>query len=104
VSICAIICVRIGEPARKHGVDDADIWHHAVVIHAIIPGLIVTEETEQRFELHDPAVRHQREQAIPLQRLGQPDDIAKAVLLMLAPESRFITGQKIAVDGGQNMW
>jgi 3-oxoacyl-[acyl-carrier protein] reductase len=70
----------------------------------IIPGLTVTEETAERFKLADPLVRHQREQAIPLRRLGAPDDIADAVMLMLAKESQFITGQRIVVDGGQNMW
>ncbi len=72
-------------------------------VNTIIPGLIMTDETEQRFGLHDPAVRYQREQTVPLQRLGQPEDIADAVILMLAAESRFMTGQKLVIDGGQNM-
>ena len=73
-------------------------------VNTIIPGLTVTEETQHRFGLDDPAVRRTREDAVPLQRLGQPEDVANAVMLMLASESRFITGQKIVVDGGQNMW
>jgi 3-oxoacyl-[acyl-carrier protein] reductase len=73
-------------------------------VNTIIPGLVVTDETEQRFGLHDPSARRQREQTVPLQRLGQPDDVADAVMLMLTDESRFITGQKVVVDGGQNMW
>ena len=39
-----------------------------------------------------------------MQRIGSPEDIADAVMLMLADESRFITGQKLVVDGGQYMW
>jgi NAD(P)-dependent dehydrogenase (short-subunit alcohol dehydrogenase family) len=70
----------------------------------IIPGLTVTDETMLRFNLADPRVRHAREEAIPMQRLGRPEDVADAVMLMLADESRFITGQRIVVDGGQNMW
>jgi 3-oxoacyl-[acyl-carrier protein] reductase len=73
-------------------------------VNTIIPGLVVTQETIQRFSLDDPAVRRTREEAIPLQRLGRPEDIADAVMLMLADESRFITGQRLVVDGGQNMW
>jgi len=73
-------------------------------VNTIVPGLTVTDETEQRFGLHDPAVRRTREESIPMQRLGSPEDIADAVMLMLADESRFITGQKIVVDGGQYMW
>jgi 3-oxoacyl-[acyl-carrier protein] reductase len=73
-------------------------------VNTIIPGLTLTNETEHRFGLADPVVRHAREETIPMQRLGSPEDIADAVILMLTDESRFITGQKIVVDGGQNMW
>jgi NAD(P)-dependent dehydrogenase (short-subunit alcohol dehydrogenase family) len=40
----------------------------------------------------------------PLGRLGEPDDVADAVMLLLSPEARFITGQKVVADGGRNMW
>lgn len=73
-------------------------------VNTIIPGLTATEETEQRFGLRDPATRRAREESIPMQRIGSPEDIADAVMLMLADESRFITGQKLVVDGGQYMW
>ena len=75
-----------------------------VRVNTIIPGLVITEETQQRFGLSDTQALQAREAAIPLQRAGQPDDVADAVLLMLADEARFITGQKLIVDGGQNMW
>jgi NAD(P)-dependent dehydrogenase (short-subunit alcohol dehydrogenase family) len=75
-----------------------------VRVNTVIPGLTLTEETSGRFHLDDPADRRAREQAIPLQRIGQPDDVANAVMLMLSDEARFITGQKLIVDGGQNMW
>lgn len=73
-------------------------------VNTIIPGLTFTEETQQRFNLGDPATRSAREQAIPLQRLGQAEDIADAVTLMLADAARFVTGQRLVVDGGQTMW
>lgn len=74
-----------------------------VRVNTIIPGLTVTSETEDRFGLADPVTRSMREETIPLKRLGQPEDVADAVMLMLAAESRFITGQKIVVDGGLYM-
>jgi NAD(P)-dependent dehydrogenase (short-subunit alcohol dehydrogenase family) len=37
-------------------------------------------------------------------RLGTPDDVANAVMLLLSDNASFITGQKQTVDGGQNMW
>jgi NAD(P)-dependent dehydrogenase (short-subunit alcohol dehydrogenase family) len=73
-------------------------------VNTIIPGLTVTAETERRFSLDDPAVRSQREGAIPLQRIGQPTDVAAAVMLMLSDDAGFITGQKLVVNGGQYMW
>jgi len=73
-------------------------------VNTIIPGFVMTEETESRFGLTDPDVRSKRLEAVPLGRLGHPEDVADAVMLMLAPSARFITGQKIVVDGGQNMW
>ncbi|HLJ35483.1 MAG TPA: SDR family oxidoreductase [Ktedonobacteraceae bacterium] len=62
------------------------------------------EETERHFHLDNPSVLRSREETIPLQRIGTPEDIANAVALLLADEASFINGQKIVVDGGQYMW
>ena len=69
----------------------------------IIPGLTRTEETERRFNLNDASVIRSREAAIPLQRIGIPEDIANVVAFLLADEANFINGQKIVIDGGQYM-
>ena len=73
-------------------------------VNTIIPGLTRTEETEQRFHLNDPAILHAREESIPLQRIGTPEDIADAVTLLLSDNASFVNGQKFVVDGGQYMW
>jgi NAD(P)-dependent dehydrogenase (short-subunit alcohol dehydrogenase family) len=75
-----------------------------VRVNTIVPGLTLTEETGHRFRLNDPDVLRARAESIPLQRIGRPEDIADAVLMMLSAEARFITGQRIVVDGGQYMW
>ena len=72
-------------------------------VNTIVPGLTLTPETERRFGLRDPAIRSEREGAIPLGRIGRPEDVASAVMLALSDEAAFITGQKITVDGGQFM-
>jgi NAD(P)-dependent dehydrogenase (short-subunit alcohol dehydrogenase family) len=74
-----------------------------VRVNTIIPGMTLTEETRRRFHLDDPAVLRDREETVPMQRIGQPEDVADAVMLMLSEEARFITGQRIVVDGGQYM-
>jgi len=79
-------------------------WGPRIRVNTIVPGLTVTEETQRRFGLDDPAVRRAREDGVPLQRLGTPRDVADAVMLMLSDEARFMTGQRVVVDGGQNMW
>ncbi len=73
-------------------------------VNTIVPGLTRTEETEQRFHLNDPAILHAREESIPLQRIGTPEDIADAVMLLLSDNASFVNGQKFVVDGGQYMW
>jgi NAD(P)-dependent dehydrogenase (short-subunit alcohol dehydrogenase family) len=73
-------------------------------VNTIVPGLTRTEEVEQRFHLNDPEVLRKREEDIPLQRIGTPEDVANAVMMLLSDEAQFINGQKIVVDGGQYMW
>jgi 3-oxoacyl-[acyl-carrier protein] reductase len=73
-------------------------------VNTIVPGLVATEETEQRFNLSDPQIRQARIDAVPLNRLGTPDDVADAVMILLSSGASFISGQKLFVDGGQNMW
>ncbi len=42
-------------------------------------------------------------QKIPMQRLGRPEEIARAVIFLASPASAYITGQVIAVNGGLYM-
>lgn len=73
-------------------------------VNTVIPGLTQTDETVMRFGLSDPQTRLAREAQIPLGRIGLPEDVAGAVAMLLSDEAAFINGQRIVVDGGQNMW
>jgi 3-oxoacyl-[acyl-carrier protein] reductase len=67
-----------------------------VTVNAVAPGFIVTDMTAKLGEELLEKVR----QEIPLKRLGQPQDIADAVLFLASDAASFITGHILAVDGG----
>ena len=69
-----------------------------VRVNCIAPGLVVTDFARALYET--PERRAAREAATPLRRLGQPEDIAGAALLLASRAGAFITGQTIVVDGG----
>jgi NAD(P)-dependent dehydrogenase (short-subunit alcohol dehydrogenase family) len=67
-------------------------------VNAIAPGLVETPLTASLTS--NPAARAISESMHALNRLGQPEDIARAIAFLLAPDNDWITGQVLAVDGG----
>ncbi len=70
---------------------------------SLIPGMTETDELVTRFHLDDPAARAAVVDALPLRRIGQPEDIADALEFLVGPHSAYLTGQQLIVDGGQYM-
>ena len=70
-----------------------------ILVNAIAPGFITTEMTAQLPEELKTGMLEQ----IPLARLGQPEDIAKAVVFLAGDDSKYITGQTLHIDGGMVM-
>jgi len=70
---------------------------HHIRVNGIAPGLIRTPLTAG---LNDAAKIRHYEKKILLGRLGEPDDCAGAVVFLLSPAARYITGQILVVDGG----
>lgn len=70
-----------------------------ITVNTIGPNVTVTdlnrEMIKKQPELYDPLLRR-----IPLGRLGQPGDIAGALVFLASPAAAFITGQTLYVDGG----
>ncbi|WP_353940569.1 SDR family oxidoreductase [Streptomyces sp. HUAS MG91] len=75
-----------------------------VRVNCLIPGMTETQELVDRFRLDDPERRAAVLSEIPQRRIGSPDDIADALEYLVGPLSRYVTGQKLIVDGGQFMW
>ena len=63
---------------------------------AVAPGYITTAMTEALTD----AQREELLAALPLGRLGTPEDVADTVLFLAGEQSRYITGEVIKVDGG----
>ena len=69
-----------------------------VRVNGIAPGRTVTAINREVFA--DPVEYQAGLQHIPLQRYGQPDDIANAAVFLASQASGYITGQTLVVDGG----
>lgn len=70
-----------------------------VTCNAIAPGFIETEMTE-----HLPqSVKDYAETAVPLKRMGTPEEVAALVLFLASDQAAYITGEVIRVDGGMCM-
>ena len=73
-----------------------ELASRGVTVNAIAPGFIETDMSE--------AVRNKAgdliKKMIPMRRLGQPDDIAKAAVFLASEDASYVTGQIIKVDGG----
>lgn len=72
---------------------------HKIYVNAIAPGPI---ETPLVAAAHDPVFRAKTLERVPLQRYGQPDDIAKVAVFLASDASGFILGQTLTVDGGMS--
>ncbi|MBP0443814.1 SDR family oxidoreductase [Roseomonas sp. SSH11] len=64
----------------------------------IAPGLVRTDFAKALWE--DPAILRKRTRDTPLQRIGEPDEIAGAAVFLASPAGSFMTGQTITIDGG----
>ena len=70
-----------------------------ITVNAVAPGFIATDMTAA---LTDSA-RTAALDAIPMGRMGSPEDVAAAVAFLASDEAAYITGQVLAVDGGMSM-
>jgi 3-oxoacyl-[acyl-carrier protein] reductase len=110
VNITSVVAA-LGNPgqanyaAAKAGVEGftrslaREIASRNITANCVAPGFIDTDMTRS---LADTARARLVEQ-IPLNRLGQPDDVAGAVLYLVGPDASYVTGVTLNVNGGMHM-
>jgi beta-ketoacyl ACP reductase len=76
-----------------------ELGSRSITANVVSPGFI---ETDMTAELSDD-LRGKAKEYIPLQRLGQPEDVAAVVSFLAGPDSSYVSGAVIPVDGGMGM-
>jgi len=76
-----------------------ELASRGIRVNAVAPGFIQTAMTETLNENAKSALL----QAIPAARLGEPDDVASAVLFLASDDASYVTGEVLRVDGGMAM-
>ena len=78
-----------------------DLGKYNVRVNAVCPGLIKTNMTKPVFDYAREIGKEAKlGSRCELRRYGEPEEIAWAILFLASPESSYITGQALAVDGG----
>jgi NAD(P)-dependent dehydrogenase (short-subunit alcohol dehydrogenase family) len=77
---------------------------YGVRANAVAPGIInagLGAEFQRKF--HSPEAWEGIRKKVPLRRFGEADDVARAVRFLISPESSYITGHTLVVDGGMHL-
>lgn len=91
--------------ASKHGIlgltrsASEDYAKEGLKINVVCPGYTETPMTTKNPDVLK-AMEERVHSAVPMQRMGQPQEIADAVLYLAGGRSSFVTGSALAVDGG----
>jgi meso-butanediol dehydrogenase / (S,S)-butanediol dehydrogenase / diacetyl reductase len=106
------ICGSLGTPwmagysAAKAAIDNfsraaaAEGAPHGVRVNVVVPAVVETPATAGM--LADEGARKNTEKLIPMGRVGQPEELANAILFLASDEASYITGASLPVDGGRS--
>ncbi len=106
------ICGSLGTPwmsgysAAKAAVDNfsraaaAEGAPHGIRVNVVVPAVVETPATAGM--LSDEASRKNTEKLIPMGRVGQPEELANAIVFLASDEASYITGASLPVDGGRS--
>ncbi|MHB1610178.1 MAG: SDR family NAD(P)-dependent oxidoreductase, partial [Sulfobacillus sp.] len=76
-----------------------------ITVNNVAPGFVRSNPaTEKQWEAMGEEGQRKLVESIPVRRLGTPMDIAHMVRFLASPETGYVTGQVISVDGGHSMF
>ena len=78
-----------------------ELAEHGINVNAVAPGPIDTERFGPGLRNLNETVEYSPNRMTPLRRLGQPSEVAHAVLFLASDEASYITGHTLAVTGGR---
>ena len=73
-----------------------------VRVNAVAPGYVATEMTLRG--MRDPVWKEEWIRSTPMGRIGQPEEIAPAVVYLASDASSYVTGSTLVIDGGYTAW
>ena len=76
-----------------------DLKSRGIRVNVVSPGMIATPAMRTYIQ-NNAGAKEALQQMIPFGRLGQADEVAKAVLFLASSDSSFVAGDELAVDGG----
>jgi 3alpha(or 20beta)-hydroxysteroid dehydrogenase len=79
-----------------------ELGRYGIRVNSVHPGLIATDMTASFPAFSNDEKRERAERAIPLRRIGVPEDIGNMVLFLASEEAGYCTGQEFVVDGGSH--
>jgi 2-hydroxycyclohexanecarboxyl-CoA dehydrogenase len=80
-----------------------EVARKGVTANAVCPGPTRTPMLERMAEAGEGKLIESLERAVPMKRLGEPEDVAAAVAFLASERASFITGQTLSVSGGLTM-
>lgn len=81
-----------------------EVGRFGVTVNSVAPGTVRTEQIARILPDADAERRHVADLAIPLGRLGEPAEVAHAVVFLVSDLARYVTGEIIHVDGGKRRY